>query len=214
MIGSIMKPIGIPCIFPDSVMYGVLISACASIHNTPTSGCTSKIPAKLPIPMEWSPPKIKGNCFASRNVEATSCANWCVPIPISNIFLARPWKFLSAFARFTSTSGSFDAFAMYSSNGRFPESLTFHDNNVNFSIKPIWRKLFGLVSVPTYGCPYVIGAPITVQARDCSASCRALTITRSRTLCKPIPPPVVVASTVVGEASVPILPSHWSVVVV
>lgn len=65
---SLFKPIrndtGQPCKFPEGVLSMVFISAWASIHKRPASGYLSKTADTVPMAIEWSPPKVKGNLFA------------------------------------------------------------------------------------------------------------------------------------------------------
>lgn len=50
---------GIPCMFPDDDVSGVLISACASTQTTTCSGSAKEWPKMEPMAMLWSPPRAK-----------------------------------------------------------------------------------------------------------------------------------------------------------
>lgn len=50
---------GIPCMFPDDDVSGVLMSACASTQTTTCSGSAKEWPKIEPMAMLWSPPRAK-----------------------------------------------------------------------------------------------------------------------------------------------------------
>ncbi|KAH3683979.1 hypothetical protein WICPIJ_005054 [Wickerhamomyces pijperi] len=90
------KETGQPCKFPESVVKGVLISAWASIQRTPAFGYVDKVPATVPIAMEWSPPTVRAKVLASV-AALTASKTDLVASPTMFGLLQLPWTSDSSF---------------------------------------------------------------------------------------------------------------------
>ncbi|KAH3664732.1 hypothetical protein OGATHE_003547 [Ogataea polymorpha] len=144
---------GHPCKLPDGVVDGVLMSAWASIHKIPPSGCAFANAKIVAMPIEWSPPTVTGSVLFSCAAVAASKISRQQSLTILGL-LQLPYTSLGSALRVARSN-----LASGSSTVAVQPSSAMSLSSPNSSI------LSGPLSTPPFPWPPLKGALITVTLR-------------------------------------------------